>query len=99
MGLDPADGLGGGPLDGAGVTVGQGDGERGVGDADGDGSDLRGCGRSRSLADNHDDPGVDGSRFVRTGLDGTTTELSSADYAAVRALGDEYLKRNPRSLC
>jgi hypothetical protein len=26
------------------------------------------------------------------------TELSSADYAAVRALGDEYLKRNPRSL-
>jgi len=26
------------------------------------------------------------------------TELSEADYAAVRALGDEYRKRNPRSL-
>ncbi|WP_208297532.1 hypothetical protein [Actinophytocola oryzae] len=26
------------------------------------------------------------------------TELSSTDYAAVRSLGDEYLKRNPRSL-
>lgn len=26
------------------------------------------------------------------------TELSDADYAAVRALGDEYLSRNPRSL-
>jgi hypothetical protein len=26
------------------------------------------------------------------------TELSSADYSAVRAIGDEYLKRNPRSL-
>jgi hypothetical protein len=27
------------------------------------------------------------------------TELSEADYAAVRALGEEYWKRNPRSLC
>ena len=26
------------------------------------------------------------------------TELSEANYAAVRALGDEYRKRNPRSL-
>jgi hypothetical protein len=26
------------------------------------------------------------------------TELSSADYAAVRAFGVEYLKRNPRSI-
>jgi hypothetical protein len=26
------------------------------------------------------------------------TELSAADYAVVRALGDEYLARNPRSL-
>ena len=26
------------------------------------------------------------------------TELSAADYAAVRTLGDEYLARNPRSL-
>lgn len=26
------------------------------------------------------------------------TELSSADYAAVRALGEEYRRRNPRSL-
>lgn len=26
------------------------------------------------------------------------TELSVADYAAVRALGAEYLRRNPRSL-
>ncbi|MHB1497840.1 MAG: hypothetical protein ACYCXN_08020 [Acidimicrobiales bacterium] len=27
------------------------------------------------------------------------TELSPADYAAVRALGEEYLGRNPRSIC
>lgn len=27
------------------------------------------------------------------------TELSPADYAGVRALGDEYLGRNPRSIC
>ena|SRR5437879_1727189 len=27
------------------------------------------------------------------------TELESADYAAIRALGDEYLRRNPRSIC
>jgi hypothetical protein len=26
------------------------------------------------------------------------TELSAADYLAVRALGDEYLARNPRSI-
>jgi hypothetical protein len=26
------------------------------------------------------------------------TELSAADYAAIRALGDEYFDRNPRSL-
>lgn len=26
-------------------------------------------------------------------------ELSSVDYEAVRARGDEYWKRNPRSLC
>jgi hypothetical protein len=26
------------------------------------------------------------------------TELSAADYAAVRALGNEYLARNPRSI-
>ncbi len=26
------------------------------------------------------------------------TELSSADYVAVRKLGDEYRRRNPRSL-
>jgi len=27
------------------------------------------------------------------------TELTKADYAAVRQLGDEYLARNPRSIC
>lgn len=27
------------------------------------------------------------------------TELSPADYGGVRALGDEYLARNPRSIC
>lgn len=27
------------------------------------------------------------------------TELRPADYAAVRALGKEYLSRNPRSIC
>lgn len=27
------------------------------------------------------------------------TELSSADYAAVKALGDEYRSRHPRSIC
>ena len=27
------------------------------------------------------------------------TELTAADYAAVRTLGDEYLGRNPRSIC
>jgi hypothetical protein len=35
---------------------------------------------------------------VITGLDKPfRTELSAADYASVRALGDEYLARNPRS--
>lgn len=34
-----------------------------------------------------------------TGLDKPfRTELSDSDYAAVRALGNEYLARNPRSL-
>lgn len=27
------------------------------------------------------------------------TKLNPADYAGVRALGDEYLGRNPRSIC
>jgi len=27
------------------------------------------------------------------------TELTSADYTAIRALGDEYRARNPRSIC
>jgi Txe/YoeB family toxin of Txe-Axe toxin-antitoxin module len=36
---------------------------------------------------------------VITGLDKPfRTELSNSDYAAVRALGNEYLARNPRSL-
>lgn len=36
---------------------------------------------------------------VITGLDKPfRTELKKADYAAVRALGDEYFKRNPRSI-
>ena len=36
---------------------------------------------------------------VNTGLDKPfRTVLSTTDYAAVRALGDEYLARNPRSL-
>lgn len=36
---------------------------------------------------------------VVTGLDKPfRTELTKADYARVRALGDEYLKRNPRSV-
>ena len=36
---------------------------------------------------------------VITGLEKPVrTDLSAADYAAVRAFGDEYFKRNPRSL-
>ena len=46
-------------------------------------------------------PGMDKPLLVVVaGLDKPfRTELTAADYAAVRTLGDEYLGRNPRSIC
>src|SRR5262249_61820285 len=70
LGLDPADWVGGGPADGAGVVAAQLDGDGVFGDVDGDDAPGVDAPEGDFLSGDHDDAGVAGPPLGSDGLSG-----------------------------